>query len=68
MKWLEKYDQISGGSMDDGWGNTAENHISTWKLVLGVIVFAILLKFAPALGGILWLIFIVGVAIGISKL
>ena len=68
MKWLEKYDGISGGNTDDGWGNTAENHISAWKLVLGVISFVILLKFAPALGGLLWLIFIVGVAIGISRL
>lgn len=67
MKWLEKYDHISG-SMDDGWGHTSENHISAWKLVLGVIVFVVLLKFAPALGEILWLIFIVGVAVGISKL
>ena len=67
-KWLKKYDGISGGNIDDGWGDTAENHISTWKLVLGVIIFAVLLKFAPALGGILWLIFVIGVAIEISKL
>jgi len=68
MKWLDKYDHISGSDMDDGWGNTAENHISVWKLVLEVIGFVVLLKFAPALGGLIWLIFIVGVAVGISKL
>lgn len=66
-EWLKKYDGVSGG-ITDGWGDTAEDYISTWKLVLGVIIFTVLLEFAPALGVILWLIFIIGVAIEISRL
>lgn len=61
MKWLEKYDGISGTEQK-------EDMASAWIAVPALIGTVILASVFPMIASLIWVVFIVGAAIGVLRL